>query len=78
MLRLILVICVSLWGLSEGIQQQNEQVPLGDVSPSTSLSADKYLSRAQQLMKATPMIDGHNVYPPTLTHSLLFWDSQVY
>jgi hypothetical protein len=61
MLRLILGILASLCALS----QCTQQVPLSDIS--LSASTDKYLSRAQKLMKATPMIDGHNVPPPLLS-----------
>lgn len=35
------------------------QTPLVDDSLSKE---DKYLARAEKLMKQTPMIDGHNVY----------------
>jgi hypothetical protein len=38
--------------------QLQAQYPLGDV---LQLERDEYMTRAEKLMKQTPMIDGHNV-----------------
>jgi len=57
-MRLILGTLVCLCAISR-CNSQNSQVPLSDLS--LSVTTDQYLSRAQKLMKATPVIDGHNV-----------------
>ena len=70
MFWLIPVLLLWLCGLSEGVQQDPLQFPLPEDAPSV-LNTDKYLTRAQKLMKATPMIDGHNVLDTLVPGSLI-------